>query len=74
MARQRTWYKKYIGYCFCDKDGQEVVPTDIFYYEDEKGRITSTGYEVHYPKTDKWAIMDLTAFRETIVKYTNLPK
>ena len=71
--RTRTWYKKYIGYCFNDKDGREVVLTDIFYYEDD-GKITGTGYEVHYLDDDTYHNMDLASFREYIVKYTNLPK
>lgn len=73
MARKRVWYKKYIGYCFCDKDGNEAVLTDIFYYEDN-GKITGTGYEVHYPKSDKWEVMDLAAFRANIANYTALPE
>lgn len=71
--RTRTWYKKYIGYEFCDKDGRPVVLNDIFYFEDE-GEITGTGYEVHYTDTDEWATMDLQSFRNEIVKYTDLPK
>lgn len=69
----RTWYKKYIGYCFNDKDGNEVILIDIFYFEDE-GKITGTGYEVHYPETDITEVMDLATFRNEIVKYTVLPK
>lgn len=72
MAK-RTWYKKYVGYEFTDKDGRPVVLTDIFYFEDD-GKITGTGYEVHYTDTDKWEVMDLQSFREDVVKYTNLPK
>ena len=71
--RNRTWYAKYIGYCFNDKDGNEAVLTDIFYFEDE-GKITGTAYEVHYPKTDETSIMDLKSFRNNIVKYTSLPR
>ena len=71
--RTRTWYAKYIGYCFNDKDGREAVLTDIFYFEDE-GKITGTGYEVHYPDTDKYITMDLGSFRKNIVQYTNLPR
>ena len=68
MAK-RTWYTKYIGYCFNDKNGHEVVLTDVFYYED--GR---TGYECHDKTTGKEFVCDLKVFRNEIVNYTNLPK
>lgn len=72
MARSRKWYEKYIGYCFND-NGREVVLQDIFYYENENGKITSTAYEMKYTDTNEVFTCDYKVFRE-IAKQTNLPK
>lgn len=72
MARTRTWYAKYIGYCFSD-DGQEVILEDIFYFEDENGKNQRTGYQLYYPATDERVLTDLTEMKR-IANQTNLPK
>ena len=72
MERKRVWYAKYIGFCFND-NGEEVVLKDIFYWEDENGKNKRTGYELHYPATNKYVYADLSEMRR-IAKQTNLPR
>lgn len=71
MAR-RTWYEKYIGYCFTD-NGQEVILEDVFYWEDENGRNKRTGYQLFYPATGRTVMTDYSGFMQ-IRKQTCLPR
>ena len=71
MAK-RTWYEKYIGYCFND-NGREAILNDVFYWEDENGKNRRTGYEMYYPKTNEWSLIGYKQFME-IKKQTCLPK
>lgn len=72
MARSRKWYEKYIGYCFND-NGREVVLEDIFYYEDEKGKITGTAYQMRYTDNNETFDCGYQVFKE-IADQTILPK
>lgn len=71
MARKRTWYEKYIGYCFTD-NGREVILEDVFYFEDENGKNKRTGYQIYYPDTNERIMTDLSGFRP-IARQTWLP-
>lgn len=68
----RKWYEKYIGYCFCDRDGNGVTLLDVFYFENN-GTKTGTAYEVRY-ENGTTAIMDYRTFKDTVVNYTVLPR
>lgn len=70
--RKRTWYKKYIGYCFND-GGAEVILEDVCYFEDENGNIDRTGYDLYYPATGKRTIVGYSEFMR-IRNQTHLPK
>lgn len=72
MKRSRKWYEKYIGYCFND-NGREVVLEDIFYYEDENGKITGTAYQMRYTDNNESFDCDYQVFKK-IADQTNLPK
>ena len=71
MAK-RTWYEKYIGYCFTD-NGRECILEDVFYWEDENGRNKRTGYQMFYPDTEEVLFTDYSGFMQ-IRKQTCLPK
>lgn len=66
---KRTWYKKYIGYQFADGG----ILEDVFRFEDENGKPTSTAYQMYYPETGKRCIMDYKVFKE-IAHQTCLPR
>lgn len=70
--RTRTWFAKYIGYCFSD-NGKEVVLKDVFYWEDENGKNRRTGYELYYPAEKRTILTDLTEMRR-IAQQTVLPR
>lgn len=70
--RQHKWYEKYIGYCFND-NGREVVLEDIFYYEDDNGKISGTGYEMRYTDNNESFICDYKVFKD-IIGQTDLPR
>lgn len=72
MARSRKWYEKYIGYCFND-NGREVILEDIYYYENENGKITGSAYEMRYVDNGETFNCDWEVFKE-IANQTNLPK
>lgn len=69
MARKRTWYTKYIGYQFADGG----ILKDVFFFEDDNGKVTGTGYEMYYPDTKKSTVMDYKTFK-AIADSTALPK
>lgn len=74
MSRQRKWYADYIGYCFNDDQGREVILTDVFYFVDENGKPTGTGYEVYYPDTKEYADMEYRVFKRCVADCTQIPR
>lgn len=73
-TRERKWFERLIGYEF-NYNGRGIILLDIFYYEDENGKITGTGYEMKWSDDteDYGFICDYATFKEYISQ-TDYPK
>lgn len=68
-------YERYIGYCFNDWNGREVVLERIFpIYNRNTGKVADTGYVLLDVKSGAQFTYDYRTFKERVVDSTDLPR